>query len=83
MSVMPSSHTASSMMQFIVVALKLMQTLRSGAFTVGKITEAQRFDVVRHSCPGTQLSHSSWGASIDNYVLGPGGCGGMFTSVYR
>ena len=23
-----------------------------GAFTVGKITEEQRFDVVRHACPG-------------------------------
>jgi hypothetical protein len=25
---------------------------RSGAFTVGKITDEQRFDVVRHACPG-------------------------------
>jgi dihydroxy-acid dehydratase len=23
-----------------------------GAFTVGKITEEQRIDVVRHACPG-------------------------------
>jgi hypothetical protein len=24
----------------------------AGAYTVGKITDEQRFDVVRHSCPG-------------------------------
>ena len=23
-----------------------------GAFTIGKITEEQRFDIVRHACPG-------------------------------
>lgn len=82
MSVMPSSLTASSMMHLVFIALKLIQTLPSGAFTVGKITEAQRFDVVRHSCPGTRWSHSLQGALIDISVLGPGGCGGMFTSVY-
>lgn len=26
--------------------------LLKGAFTIGKITEEQRFDIVRHACPG-------------------------------
>jgi dihydroxy-acid dehydratase len=32
--------------------VQLIQRATPGAFAIGKITEEQRFDVVRHACPG-------------------------------
>jgi dihydroxy-acid dehydratase len=37
---------------FIFISVPTVQYTPSGAFLTGKITEEERVDVVRHSCPG-------------------------------
>lgn len=46
------THSSPMVILFILTCKVRILTTSSGAFTVGKIADEERFDVVRHGCPG-------------------------------
>jgi dihydroxy-acid dehydratase len=51
-----------------------------GAYTVGKITDEERRDVVLHACPGSFNDFHTFILSYSGWISGQGACGGMYTA---